>query len=321
MTTITYSADGQVRRTRTAQFWDLDSGEAGQFSFYRALKVPESTFWTQFNATMVEYEVSPATIDKRCTGGFGNLKQFMEGSIDWDGDKYSCPLPMRVVTGSQPLSVWTTTGVGGWAGFYPDDPVTAGLYLTAEQMAKVPGGTVAGLSGYGWIDTLAAPSATWTAPGIAGWAAYYPSNPMTAGAFLTSGQLAQVPGATVESLHGYGWVNTLTSPEAVWTTTGVGGWAGFYPDNPVMAGLYLTAEQLAEVPGGTVAGLSGYSWIDTLAAPSATWTAAGVTGWAAYYPSNPMTASAFLTAGQLAQVPGATVESLQSYGWVDTLAV
>ena len=267
MTTITHSADGQIRRTRTAQFFDKDSGEASQFSFYRELKVPKSTFWTQFNATMVEYEVSPATIDKRCTGGFGNLKQFMEGSIDWDGDKYSCPLPTPVITGSQPLSVWTTTGVSGWAGFYPDDPVTAGLYLTAEQLAKVPGGTVAGLSGYGWVDTL-------------------------------------------------------TSPEAVWTTTGVGGWAGFYPNAPVTAGLRLTAEQLAKVPPSYgLAGLSSYGWIDILAMPSATWTAAGVTGWATYYPSNPMTAGAFLTAGQLAQVPSATVELLHGYGWVDTLAV
>ena len=116
---------------------------------------------------------------------------------------------MPVVTGSQPLSVWTTTGVAGWAGFYPDDPVTAGLYLTAEELAKMPGGTVAGLSSYGWIDTLAVPSATWTAAGVTGWAAYYPSNPMTAGAFLTAGQLAKVPGATVELLHGYGWVDTL----------------------------------------------------------------------------------------------------------------
>ena len=32
---------------------------------------------------------------------------------------------------------------------------------------------------------------------------------MTAGAFLTAGQLAQVPSATVELLHGYGWVDTL----------------------------------------------------------------------------------------------------------------
>ena len=322
MTTITHSSDGQIRRTRTAQFFDKNSGEAAQFSFYRELKVHESTFWTQFNATMVEYNVSPATIDKRCTGGFGNLEQFMEGSFDWDGDKYSCPLaPMPVVTGPQPLSVWTTTGVAGWAGFYPDDPVTAGLYLTAEKLAKVPGGTVAGLSSYGWIDILAVPSATWTAAGVTGWAAYYPSNPMTAGALLTAGQLAKVPGATVELLHGYGWVDTLTSPEAVWTTTGVAGWAGFYPDDPVTAGLYLTAEKLAKVPGGTVAGLSSYGWIDILAVPSATWTAAGVTGWAAYYPSNPMTAGALLTAGQLAKVPGATVELLHGYGWVDTLAL
>ena len=212
MTTITHLSDGQIRRTRTAQFFDKNSGEAAQFSFYRELKVHESTFWTQFNATMVEYNVSPATIDKRCTGRFGNLKQFMEGSFDWDGDKYSCPLaPMPVVTGngSQPLSVWTTTGVAGWAGFYPDDPVTAGLYLTAEKLAKVPGGTVAGLSSYGWIDTLAVPSATWTAAGVTGWAAYYPSDPMTAGALLTAGQLAKVPGATVELLHGYGWVDIL----------------------------------------------------------------------------------------------------------------
>ena len=209
MTTITHSADGQIRRTRTAQFFDKDSGEAAQFSFYRELKVDSLFFWTQFNETMVEYDVSRATIEKRCTGGFGNLKQFMEGSMDWDGDKYSCPLPTTpVVTGPQPLSVWTTTGVGGWAGFYPNDPVTGGLYLTAEQLAKVPGGTVAGLSGYGWIDTLAVPSAIWTAAGVTGWAAYYPSNPVTAGAFLTAGQLAQVPGATVESLHGYGWVDT-----------------------------------------------------------------------------------------------------------------
>ena len=32
---------------------------------------------------------------------------------------------------------------------------------------------------------------------------------MTAGALLTAGQLAKVPGATVELLHGYGWVDTL----------------------------------------------------------------------------------------------------------------
>ena len=70
MTTITHSSDGTIRRTRTAQFFDKNTGEAAQFSFYRELKVHESTFWTQFNATMVEYNVSPATIDKRCTGGF-----------------------------------------------------------------------------------------------------------------------------------------------------------------------------------------------------------------------------------------------------------
>ena len=64
-------------------------------------------------------------------------------------------------------------GASPRAGFYPNDPVAAGLRLTAEQLAKVPGGTVAGLSGYGWIDTLAMPSATWTAAGVTGWATYY----------------------------------------------------------------------------------------------------------------------------------------------------
>ena len=64
MTTITHSADGQIRRTRTAQFFDKDSGEAAQFSFYRELKVDSLFFWTQFNETMVEYDVSRATISR-----------------------------------------------------------------------------------------------------------------------------------------------------------------------------------------------------------------------------------------------------------------
>jgi len=321
MTTITHS-DGNVRRTRTAQFFDKETGEAAWFSFYREQKVPESVFWSQFNTTLAEYNVSDATIARRCHGGLASLKRFMEGSMDWDGDKYACPVPPPSATsGSEsPLALWTAAGVSGWASYYPSDPVTRGTFLTSAEIARIPGGTVASLADYGWVTTVTSPPYIWTAVGVAGWAGYYPSNPLTEGSFVTLGQLAQVPGATVTSLEGYGWTAALASPSAIWTAAGVVGWAGYYPSDPVAEGTFLIAAQLAKVPGATVTSLAGYGWVDSLASPSAVWTGSGVAGWAVYYPSDPVTEGAFLTAGQLAQIPGATVASLSGYDWVQILA-
>jgi hypothetical protein len=155
MTTITKLGD-QTRRTRTAQFWEKDTGEAMWFSFYRELKVSEREFWITFNVTRKEYSVSDAAIDKRCSGGLYNLKQFLGGSMDWDGDKYSCPIKVPQTAGANAVyAMWTTAGVSGWANYYPDDPVTEGAYITASQLAKVPGATVESLSGYAWLDLLA----------------------------------------------------------------------------------------------------------------------------------------------------------------------
>ena len=87
--------------------------------------------------------------------------------------------------------------------------MTAGAFLTVSQLAKIPGATVTSLVGYGWVDHSATPTSVWTAAGVSGWAGYYPSDPATAGAFLTASELAKVPGATVSSLVGYGWVDPL----------------------------------------------------------------------------------------------------------------
>jgi len=210
MTTITHSADGQqVRRTRTAQFFDRDTGVPSWFSFYRELKVAETTFWTRFNQTVDEYGVTDTALQKRCHGGYANLRQFMLGSMDWDGDKYSCPIPMDDDAAQAQRAVWTAVGVSGWATYYPNDPMAAGAFITASQLAQVPGATVASLAGFGWVEILATPNAMWTAVGVSGWATYYPNDPMAAGAFITASQLAQVPGATVASLAGFGWVETL----------------------------------------------------------------------------------------------------------------
>jgi len=153
MTTITKSK-GHVRRTHTAQFWDKDTGTAQWFSFYRETKTSENDFWTQLNAVRKQYNVSDASIDAICSGGMGNLKKFLMGSMDWDGDKYSCPIPMPQSGGTLQYAVWTKAGVSGWGSYYPNNPMTEGKFITSSQLAQVPGATVDSLVGYGWVDTL-----------------------------------------------------------------------------------------------------------------------------------------------------------------------
>ena len=84
----------------------------------------------------------------------GNLKKFLMGSMDWDGDKYSCPIPMPQSGGTLQYAVWTKAGVSGWGSYYPNNPMTEGKFITSSQLAQVPGATVDSLVGYGWVDTL-----------------------------------------------------------------------------------------------------------------------------------------------------------------------
>lgn len=221
MTTITRSS-GQIRRTRTAQFFDKDTGNATWFSFYRELKVSEDDFWTQFDETRVNYYVTDTALSQSCYGGFEPMKLFMEGSMDWDGDKYTCPLaPPSFDGASFSLATWSDNGADGWAGYFGANPaVTDGAFLTAAQLAMIPNVNVELLRLVGWVevhtleelsnsDVMASPPVIWTDAGASGWAEYFPSNPVTAGALLTAAQLAQVLGATVTSLVNYGWVETL----------------------------------------------------------------------------------------------------------------
>ena len=344
MTTITHDGAGNVRRTRTAQFFDKDSGDGSWFSFYRELKVNETFFWDAFNATRVTYDVPDEAFEERCYGGYDNLKSFMEGALDWSGSKYTCPLPPA--TSDEALyAKWTAAGVAGWVTYYPSQPVNEGHLMTAAQLAIIPGASVQSLVGYGWVEYVllhgyASPYATWTATGVSGWAVYYAAQTVTEGALLTEAELALIPGATAASLVDDGWLTErkyasvlqsafalkdsgpYATPYTTWTPSGVTGWAGYFPSQPVTEGTLLSAVELAMIPSGTVMGLVGYGWVTTSGAtPFVTWTSAGVSGWAGFYPSQPVTEGALLTAAQLALVPGGTVSGLIGYGWVEPTVI
>jgi len=156
MTTITHDGSGNVRRTRTAQFFDKDSGAATQFSFYRELKVNAAYFWDHYNATRLWYNIPDEAFTERCYGGYDNLRSFVEGALTWpNDDKYVCPLvPITTESGVSQLALWTAAGVSGWSGYYPSKPVTRDAFITASQLALIPGGSVASLTGYGWVDPL-----------------------------------------------------------------------------------------------------------------------------------------------------------------------
>lgn len=163
---------------------------------------------------------------------------------------------------------WTDAGASGWGVYYPDEPVRSGDMLTLAQLGKIPGASSATLLGYGWVSRAeqnASPSAVWTSEGVAGWGGFFPDDEKAPGAVLTEAELAKVPNGSVEALVGYSWVKLLTSPIAVWTRAGVGGWSSYFPDEAVIEGSFLAQTELAKIPGGSVEGLVGYGWVELIA--------------------------------------------------------
>lgn len=264
LTTITYEGgtDEAVRRTRTAQFFDTESGSSTQFSFYREVKLEnKDVFLSKLNQKKSVYNVSDAALDAICSGGYDNVLRFLEGANEWNGTKYSCPLPASPNT-AYALHVWTLNGKQGYRGYYPDDEV--GLLLTAAHLAKIPGATPETLIGYGWVERVATPVTMWTVTGKAGWDSYYGDDPVTVGTLLTARHVSKIPQATPEVLIGYGWVERVVTPLATWTEAGQTGWSAYYPSDPVAIGTLLTPSQLSK-SGSTADALVEYGWLELVA--------------------------------------------------------
>lgn len=95
LTTLTQLPDKTWRRTRTAQGFDAfgNVGAATFASFYRERKVTELEFWTEFNATRVEYKVlesdecawksaeTGGTVPTGLDPGFSSCKTHLETSF------------------------------------------------------------------------------------------------------------------------------------------------------------------------------------------------------------------------------------------------
>jgi hypothetical protein len=95
LTTHTETPDGGALRTRTAQGFDafVNVGAPTYASFYRERRVSEEEFWTEFNATLVEYDIlesdlcawrsgeTGGTITSGLAPGFASCKAHLESSF------------------------------------------------------------------------------------------------------------------------------------------------------------------------------------------------------------------------------------------------